>query len=156
MKKPWMWIVGALCVGLSLGVAQKRAAAVSDTALAGYARGADRACFGESWGAMVNNCSTTKQLFISAPIDKHCINGSSWSVSARSDNSSANVCCRAIGTWNDGRISAGSFRCLSQFGSTQRFTVNGPPVWADYAFFVCDVGPGARIAGVDWDSDGSC
>lgn len=151
------YVLVCLVAGLVLSSAPYRADARSDTAVHGYARPADRACFQESWGSMLNTCSTTREIFVPASIDSHCISGSSWKVSAQSSSSSSNVCCRAIGQWTDGRISAGAFTCMSQFGAAgQTFSVSGPPVWADRAFFVCDVGPNAKLMGVDWDPNGDC
>jgi hypothetical protein len=148
-------LVLCACIALMFIGVTDNVSARSDTAVHGYARGADRNCFDESWGAMLNNCSTTKQLFIPASIDKHCVSGSSWKVTAQSNNVSSNVCCRMIGIQGTS-ISAGSWQCLPQFGSPQQMTLNGASVSQNRALYVCEVGPGAKVIGIDWAQSGNC
>lgn len=126
-------------------------------AIHGYAYPADRACFTESWGSMLNTCSTTRTLFVPATMDKHCTVGASWYATAQSSNSASNVCCRTIGLENSGAITTGDFRCLSSFGSTpQTISLLGANPSSKRVFFVCNIGPNAKLLGVDWDPDGSC
>ena len=146
----------------AMGLALVSALAVTATgrtspAIHGYASTADRPCFTESWGAMVNSCTTTRTLFVPVTMDTQCTVGSSWYVVAQSSSSASNVCCRTIGMENNGGITTSEFRCLSQFGSTpQSFPVVGAIASSKRVFFVCNVGPGAKVLGVDWDPNGSC
>jgi hypothetical protein len=58
---------------------------------------------------------------------------------------------------NNGSITTGDYRCLSSFGSApQTFSVIGAASWSKRVFFVCTIGPNAKLLGVDWDPDGSC
>jgi hypothetical protein len=151
----------ALILSLSLAAAAlaagfaPRVAARTNTALHGYIRPADRACFQESWGSMVNTCSNTRQIFIPASYDKHCVSGANWKVTAQSNSSSANVCCRMIGI-DGSQIYAGSFTCLPSFGAPREWTLNGASLWHDRAFYVCDVGPNAKVLGVEYSAYGDC
>lgn len=125
-------------------------------AVGGYTYPSDTACFTESWGSMLNQCSTTRTLFIPVHTDTLCTVGSSWHVVAQSASSASNVCCRTIGMENNGSITTTEYRCLSQFGAPQDFLVYGAMPYSKRTFFVCTVGPGARVLGVDWDPNGSC
>lgn len=123
----------------------------------GYASPADRSCLIESWGAVLNTCSTTRTLFVPVTMDTACTVGSSWYATAQSSSSASNVCCRTIGMENNGSIVTGDYRCLSSFGSApQTFSVLGAVAWSKRVFFVCTIGPNAKLLGVDWDPDGSC
>jgi hypothetical protein len=129
----------------------------TSTALHGYAYPADRACFGESWGAMVNGCTTTKSLFVPVSMDSQCTVSSNWTVVSQSASSSSNVCCRTLGIENNGAINFGELRCMSQFSSTpQAWTLAPAAPWSKRLFFACDVGPGAKVIGVDWAPKGNC
>lgn len=123
----------------------------------GYTYPADTSCFTESWGAMLNQCSTTRTLFVPVHMDTQCTVGSSWHVVAQSPSSASNVCCRTIGMENNGAITTTNYTCLSSFGGApQDFTVFGAMPYSKRVFFVCTVGPGAKVLGVDWDPNGSC
>ncbi len=144
-------LVALLFAFLSLTDAHAR----SDTALHGYVRPVDHACFQESWGSMLNVCSNVRALFIPASIDKHCVSGSSFKITAQSNSSSSNVCCRMIGI--DGQsIYGGSYTCLPAFGAPQEWAVNGAALWMDRAFYVCEVGPNAKVIGIDYSPSGGC
>ena len=154
MMKKELFLAAGVALVFS-GGGGEQVSARSDTAIHGYARPADRSCFQESWGSMLNTCSTTRQLFIPASIDKHCVSGTSWKLTAQSNNVSGNVCCRMIGI-SGTSISAGSWQCLPQFGSPQQLTLNGAALYQDRAFYVCDVGPNAQVIGIDWSQSGGC
>jgi len=145
----------AACAALMISAGGDRVAARSDTVVHGYARSADMPCFQESWGSMMNTCASTRQLFVPASIDKHCSSGTSWKITAQSNNTSANVCCRMLGL-QGASITAGSWQCLPQFGSPQQLTLNGAATWQDRALYVCDVGAGAQVFGIDWAHSGNC
>lgn len=126
-------------------------------AVGAYTYPSDTGCFTESWGAMLNLCGTTRTMFIPVTMDKQCTVGSSWIVTAQSSSSASNVCCRTIGMENNGSITTTEYRCLSAFGSApQTFSVFGAMPYSKRVFFVCTVGPNAKVLGVDWDTDGSC
>lgn len=145
------------CTALALLALTVVAAGRTSPAVHGYAYPADRNCFIESWGAMHNTCSTTRTLFVPVTMDTRCTVGSSWHVVAQSSSSASNVCCRTIGMENNGSIATGDYRCMSQFGSTpQSFEVVGAIASSKRVFFICTVGPNAKLLGVDWDPNGSC
>jgi hypothetical protein len=150
-------IVSLLVAAAFLGAVSVYATARTSTAVHAFIRPADRSCIEESWGSIVNVCSTTKTVFMPVDIDKHCTVGSSWYVTAQSSSASSNVCCRMIGMYDGGGVSPGSYTCMSQFGTTpQKWHVFGAVLTHDRAFMTCDVGPGARILGFDWNPVGDC
>jgi hypothetical protein len=144
-------------VALTLATLSTHAVSRTSPAIHGYTSTTDRPCLIESWGAILNICTTTRTLFVPVSMDSQCTVGSNWLVTAQSSSSASNVCCRTIGMENNGGISTTSFTCLSSFGSTpQTFSVFGALPYSKRVFFVCTIGPNAKVLGVDWSPNGSC
>ena len=147
-------IAATLVGGLSL-----YANARSDTPLHGYVAPDDRHCFElmpDGSMPMRNTCSSTKTIYIPASVDKPCVSGSEYWVTAQSSSSSNNVCCRTGAIDDDGSTYLSGFKCLSEFGDPQKFKLNGVSVVKEHVYFQCTVAPGAKLLGVKWWANGGC
>ena len=107
-------------------------------------------CWGNSLGAVVNNCSTVKRWCIPLPIDA--AGYYNVRVYAYGLSSSSNVGCFATGTTPEANWQWYSSQVyLSTFGSDQPINLTGayvPNAGALYA--CCDASPGARVDTVTW------
>jgi hypothetical protein len=111
---------------------------------------ADDTCWGNSLGAVVNNCSTVKRWCIPLPVDA----AGSYNVRvyAYAPSGSSNVGCFAAGinpeaTW----YWSSPQTYLSTFGSVQQINLTGAysPGWGTL-YACCDAGPGAWVDSVTW------
>lgn len=111
---------------------------------------ADDTCWGNSAGAVVNNCSTVKRWCVALPIDA--VGNYNVRVYAYGPSSSSNVGCHAVGTNPEATWVWGTQQTyLSTFGSDQPINLTGAYVPSFGALYACcDAGPGAWVDTVTW------
>jgi hypothetical protein len=149
-------IVPMLAVALTILGLSLYASARNDTAVHGFVRSADRACFVEVSGAMQNICSTMRNIVVPAGQDRGCTVGAHFRVNAQTSNAASPVCCRVFSHFNGQDKTVGAYKCSSQVGPIEQFDLPGGLPWADRYYFSCDVYPNAKLVGVDWAPSGSC
>jgi hypothetical protein len=135
---------------LALGAVSMSGMARTSPGIDHYAAPADVACMQESWGSVINTCSTTRGAFFPTPVDNS--GSKTVKLTARSDDSSKNVCCHALGIDASATFVWGSaWACLPAFGSAQTLTMTGASVPSGGTMYVyCDVGAGAKVASVNY------
>ncbi|WP_437731758.1 hypothetical protein [Sorangium sp. So ce1335] len=134
---------------LALGAVTLPAAARSSIGFLGRAQNpADTGCFGESYGSVVNNCSTQKLLILPLTMDPGPFNNHlNATVTAYAANATGLVRCASLGIdrasgayWGD------AYQNLPAFGSRQDIVLPGaffPPDGT--AYVACWVGPGGQV-----------
>jgi hypothetical protein len=111
----------------------------------GWARPADTACFQESWGGVVNQCSGARDYYI--PFHVPTSGNKNVVIYAQGPSSASNVCCTAYGMLptSDSTYRSPN-RCLDGFGSFRQINLGAVMVPSYGSLYIaCSVGSGARI-----------
>ncbi|MCC6555187.1 MAG: hypothetical protein IT372_19655 [Polyangiaceae bacterium] len=140
-----------LAAALTLSIGPRVASATKIGGLAARAASdADTSCANYAYGALTNDCSTTKSFLV--PLMFETAGYKALAYRAKGATSSNNVGCKGVSATDTGGFYMTPTVYLSQFGSIQDVTIGDLYInGTQTAYINCSIDNGGKLSLVEWE-----